>query len=125
MMSENRSSENDLGGPGRWHGFWGDVFWRGLRSRQWQEGALKSTPGQIGKGLHPAHGTQRRRPGFRGPARKELGSWLPCSVYPVLKCFSFWRETGGGREEGPRAQAGVPVFGNTERHIRLMATNER
>ena len=48
------------GGGGEGHG---DVSWRGLRSRQWQEGAFKSTPGRIGKGLHPAHGTQRRAPG--------------------------------------------------------------
>ena len=103
----------------------GGCVLEGLKRGQWQEGALKSTPGQIGKGLHPAHGTQRRRPGFRGPARKELGSRLPCSVHPVLKCFSFWRETGGGREEGPRAQEGVPVFGNAERQIRLMVKKER
>ena len=60
----------------------GDASWRGLRRRQWQEGALKSKPGQIGKGLHPAHGTQRRAPGGSGVLHiKVLGSRLPCSLH--------------------------------------------
>lgn len=104
----------------------GDASWRGLRRRQWQEGALKSKPGQIGKGLHPAHGTQRRAPGGSGVLHIKcwaVGSPAPCTL--VLKCFSFCNETGGCREEGTRAQEGVPVLGNTERQIRLMDKNER
>ena len=60
----------------------GGCVLEGLKRGQWQEGALKSTPGQIGKGLHPAHGTQSRAPrGFRGPAHKVLGSRLPGSLH--------------------------------------------
>ena len=81
---------------------------------------------QIRKGLHSAHGTQRRARGGSGVPHIKcwaVGSPAPCTS--VLKCFSFCKETGGGREEEPRAQEGVPVFGNTEGQIRLMAKNER
>ena len=111
--------------PGGGGGRQGHVSWRGLRRSRWQEGALKSKPGQIGKGLHPAHRTQRRAPGGSGVPHIKcwaVGSPAPCTS--VLKCFSFCKETGGGREEEPRAQEGVPVFGNTERQISLMTKNE-
>ena len=81
-MSENRSSENDLGGPGRWQWGAGTVSRRGLRRRQWQEGALKSEPGQIGKGQHPAHGTQRRGPGGSGFHTGSAGQSAPAPSPP-------------------------------------------
>ena len=82
VMSENRFSENDLGGPGRWQWGAGTVSRRGLRRRQWQEGALKSEPGQIGKGQHPAHGTQRRGPGGSGFHTGSAGQSAPAPSPP-------------------------------------------
>ena len=110
-----------LGGGG---GRRGDVSWRGLRRRQWQEGALKSRPDREG----PAPSTRNPEKGARWFPVPHVTCWAvgspaPCS--PGLKCFSFCKETGGGREEEPRAQEGVPVFGNTERQSRLMVKNER
>ena len=49
------------GGAGEGHG---DVSWRGLRSRQWQEGAL--TPRQAGSGRARTQHTDPRA-GARGP----------------------------------------------------------
>ena len=93
-MSENRSSENDLGGPGRWLGA----------------------------------GTRNPEKGARWFWVPHIKCWAvgsPAPYSPVLKCFSFCKETGGGQEEEPQAQEGVPVFGNTERQSRLMVKNER
>lgn len=62
------------------------------------------------EGPAPSTRNPEKAPGGSGvPHVKSwaVGSPAPCT--PVLKCFSFWRETGGGRMEGPQAQEGVPV----------------
>ena len=111
-------------GGGHWG--MGACVQEGIEEKSVAGRSLEIQVSQIRKGLHPAHGTQRRAPGgSRVPHIKcwAVGSPAPCT--PVLKCFSFCKETRGGQEEGTRAQEGVPVFGNTERQIRLMAKNER
>ena len=91
-----------LGGGG---GRRGDVSQRGLRRRQWQEGALKSKPGQIQKGLHPAHGTQRRAPGGSGFRTGSAGQSAP--LLPVARASSVLasikkQEVAGRRSPEPR-----------------------
>lgn len=97
---------------------WGDVSRSGIEEKTVAGRGLE-IQARTGKGSHPAHGTQRRRPVVLGSAQEVLQS-APLPRSPGLKCFSFYKETGGGREEEPRAQEGVPVFGNTERQSRLM-----
>ena len=111
-------------GGGHWG--MGACVQEGIEEKSVAGRSLEIQVSQIRKGLHPAHGTQRRAPGgSRVPHIKcwAVGSPAPCTL--VLKCFSFCNETGGCREEGTRAQEGVPVLGNTERQIRLMDKNER
>ena len=107
------------GGGGKVH-----VSRRGLRRRQWQAGALKSRPDREG----PAPSTRSPEKGARWVWVPHMKCWAvgsPALCSPALKCFSFCKETGGGQEEEPQAQEGVPVFGNTERQSRLMVKNER
>ena len=105
--------------------FLGGCVPEGTEEQTVSGGALN--PRQAGSGRACTQHTDPRG-GARGSGvphvkSSAVGSPAPCT--PVLKCFSFWRETGGGREEGTRAQEGVPVFSNTERQMRLMVTNER
>lgn len=123
-MSVNRSSENDLGGPGRW--WWGEgtCVLEGTEEKT-VAGRSLEIQARSGRACTQHTGPREGRPVVPGFHTKcwAVGSPAPCTL--VLKCFSFCNETGGGREEGTGAQEGVPVLGNTERQIRLMDKNER
>ena len=85
-MSENRSSEKDLGDPGRWWWEAGGcvpegteektVAGRGLEIQARSERACTQH-------MEPREG----RPVGLGSAHEVLGSWLPCSLQPGPQVF--------------------------------------
>ena len=81
MMSVNRSSENDLGGPRRWWWEAGACVLEGIEEKSVAGRSLEiqARPDREG----PAPSTQNPEKGarwFRGSAHKVLGSRLPCSL---------------------------------------------
>ena len=86
MMSENRSSENDLGDPGRWWWEAGGCVPEGTEEKTVAGRGLE-IQARTGRACTQHTEPREGRPVVPGSARDVLGSRLPCSLQPGPQVF--------------------------------------